>query len=158
MKTILMLICAAAWCCLWGQAAVASETARPLAAEGAPEVAWEKDIAQAWEATQRNGRPLLVFVTRDHCYYCTKMKDGTYASPAVAESVHTAFVPLLLDGGQPTPLLRELNVKGYPSTFVISPQAVVLDRIDGYVTPEVLASRLKALRPRPPSSKLASDP
>src|SRR5690606_12830170 len=105
-----------------------------------------------------NGRPLLVFVTRDQCYYCTKMKDGTYASPVVAESVRAAFVPLMLDGAQQSPLLRELNVTGYPSTFVISPQAVVLDRIDGYVTPEVLASRRKALRPRPPSVGLASEP
>ncbi len=122
------------------------------------EVAWQKDIGVAWQATQQHGRLLLVFVTRDHCYYCTKMKDGTYASPAVARSVQAAFVPLILDGTQPTPLLRELNVKGYPSTFVISPQAVVLDRIDGYVTPEVLASRLKAVRARPPSGKLASEP
>lgn len=153
-----MLVGAAAWCCLCVQATVASETARPLAATGAEEVAWQRDIAQAWQATQQNGRLLLVFVTRDHCYYCTKMKDGTYASPAVAQSVRAAFVPLMLDGAQQTPLLRELNVKGYPSTFVISPQAVVLDRIDGYVSPEVLANRLMALRPRPPSGKLAGDP
>lgn len=158
MKTTTILVCAAAWCCLWMQAAVASETARPLAAEGAQEVAWQKDIAQAWQTTQENGRPLLVFVTRDHCYYCTKMKDGTYASPAVARSVQAAFVPLMLDGADQTPLLRELNVRGYPSTFIISAQAVVLDRIDGYVTPEVLANRLMALRPRPPSGKLASGP
>ena len=153
-----MLVGAAAWCCLWVQANEASETARPLAAEGAQEVAWQRDIAEAWQATQQNGRLLLVFVTRDHCYYCAKMKDGTYASPAVARSVQAAFVPLMLDGAEQTPLLRELNVKGYPSTFIISPQAVVLDRIDGYVSPEVLASRLMALRPRPPSGKLASGP
>jgi thioredoxin-related protein len=157
-KTTTILMCAAAWCCLWMRANVASEAASPLAAEGAREVAWQKDIAQAWQATQENGRPLLVFVTRDHCHYCTKMKDGTYASPAVARSVQAEFVPLMLDGADQTPLLRELNVRGYPSTFVISAQAVVLDRIDGYVTPEVLTNRLMALRPRPPSGKLVSGP
>jgi thioredoxin-related protein len=157
-KTMTMLVGAAAWFGLCVQAAAASEKAHPLAAEGAQEVAWQKDIAEAWQATQQDGRLLLVFVTREHCYYCTKMKDGTYTSPAVARSVEAAFVPLMLDGAEQTPLLRELNVRGYPSTFVISPQAVVLDRIDGYVTPEVLANRLMALRPRPPSGKLASGP
>jgi thioredoxin-related protein len=100
----------------------------------------------------------LVFVTRDHCHYCDKMKDGTYASPLVTQSVKASFVPLLIDGRGQSPLLRELNVKGYPSTFVISPQAVVLDRIDGYVTPEVLAARLEAVRPRPPSDEVAGVP
>jgi len=157
-KTMTMLVGAAAWCSLCVQMAVAGETARPLAAEGAREVAWQKDIAQAWQETQQDGRLLLVFVTRAHCYYCAKMKDGTYASPVVARSVQAAYVPLMLDGADQTPLLRELNVRGYPSTFVISPQAVVLDRIDGYVSPEVLANRLKALRPRPPSGKLAAGP
>lgn len=158
MIVLTLLVCAAIWSCLSGQAATASETARPLASPGAREVAWQKDIAQAWQSSQQNGRLLLVFVTRDQCYYCTKMKDGTYASPLVMQSVASAYVPLMLDGAEQSPLLKELNVKGYPSTFVISPQAVVLDRIDGYVTPEVLATRLKALRPRPPSGKLASDP
>ena len=149
---------------LWASAAfgtfvhpsVASETARPAA--GSAQVAWHDDLNEAWQSTQRDGRPLLVFVTRDNCYYCTKMKDRTYASPTIAASVRGSFVPLMLDGSRSSALLRELNVRAFPSTFVISPQAVVLDRIDGYVTPEVLAARLEAVRPRPPSGKLVLDP
>jgi thioredoxin-related protein len=156
MLIMLLLLAAGSFVC--GTAVEASEAAGSTATPGAQEVAWQQDIAKAWEATQQNGRPLLVFVTRDHCYYCDKMKDGTFAAPTVAHNVHASFVPLMLDGRSNSPLLKELNVKGYPSTFVISPQAVVLDRIDGYVTPEVLAWRLKAIRPRPPSGKLASDP
>lgn len=153
-----ILWCVTAGLCLWVDSAVANELVLKQTTPGASEVAWHQDIAKAWEATQQNGRPLLVFVTRDQCYYCDKMKAGTLVSPLVVASLRAAFVPLILDGRQQSPLLKELNVKGYPSTFVISPQAVVLDRIDGYVTPEVLANRLKAIRPRPPSEKLASDP
>jgi hypothetical protein len=159
-----ILLCVTAGLCLWGglglwvdPAAANDATPRPTA-PGALGVAWHEDIAKAWETSQQNGRPLLVFVTRDQCYYCDKMKAGTLVSPLVVASLNAAFVPLILDGRRQSPLLKELNVKGYPSTFVISPDAVVLDRIDGYVTPEVLATRLKAIRPRPPSGKLASDP
>lgn len=150
--------CVTAGLCLWVNLAAASDATLKQSTPGAVEVAWHQDIASAWQATQQNGRPLLVFVTRDQCFYCDKMKAGTLVSPLVVASLKAAFVPLVLDGRQSSPLLKELNVKGYPSTFVISPQAVVLDRIDGYVTPEVLANRLKAIRPRPPSEKLASDP
>ncbi len=147
---------------LVSRGALAADTARPLAVSKAQSVQWHEDVRQAWRDTQQNGRLLLVFVTRDNCFYCTQMKRHTYSSPLVVEKMGGSFVPLLLNGSTSTPLLRELNVKAYPSTFVISPQAVVLDRIDGYVSPEVLASRLSALRPRSPASvppdKLASDP
>ncbi len=156
--TIRWLLSVTAGLCLWGQVVAANDTILVSTDPGAREVAWHKDIEAAWQSTQQNGRPLLVFVTRDQCYYCDKMKEGTYANPLVVASLRASFVSLILDGRGQSPLLRELNVKGYPSTFVISPDAVVLDRIDGYVTPEALATRLKAIRPRPPSSKLASDP
>ena len=158
MKQIIVLIGVAVAWVMNVRAVEANELLNPLADTGVREVAWNDDIAEGWQQSKRQGLPMLLFVTRDNCYYCTKMKDGTLTSPAVANSVHATFVPVILDGSKPSPLLRELNVRGFPSTFVISPQAVVLDRIDGYVTPEVLAGRLRAVRPRPPSSELARDP
>ncbi len=109
-------------------------------------VAWHTDLQEAWQITQREGRPLLVFVTHDHCAHCVKMSRGTYADLRLAEAINRAFVPLAIDGGGASPLLKELRVAAFPATFIISPQAVVLDRIDGYVTPDVLATRLAATR------------
>jgi protein disulfide-isomerase len=116
-------------------------------ADEATAVAWRTDLNAAWATTCKEGRPLLVFVTREDCAFCTQMKGRTYGNAVVAQLVNRSFVPLVLDGRQPLPLLRELNVKYYPSTFVISPQAVVLARYDGYVSPEDLARRLSLLRP-----------
>ena len=104
-------------------------------------VAWQTDVESAWSATRSNGRPLLVFVTRSHCAFCVQMKDRTYGNVAVAGAINRSFVPLVLDGGTTSPLLKELHVSVYPSTFVISPQAVILARIDGYVPPEAMAQR-----------------
>jgi hypothetical protein len=84
--------------------------------------------------------------------FCTKMKKSTLADRQVAARIDSAFVPLLLDGSQDCPLLKELNVKAYPATFVVSPDAVILDRIDGYVTADVLAKRLAK---QTPSAQLA---
>lgn len=118
-----------------------AETGPPAA------VVWHTTVESAWNATRQQGRPLLVFVTRDDCAYCVKMKDRTFRHATVAEAINRGYVPLVLDGGVPTPLLRELRVSMYPATFVISPQAVILARIDGFVPPEALASRLQMARP-----------
>ena len=127
-------------------------------ADETTKVAWHRDVANAWKATRQHGRPLLVFVTREDCFYCTQMNRRTYSNLTVAGAIHQSFVPLVLDGGTPCPLLEDLHVTAYPCTFVISAQAVILDRIEGFVAPEVLANRLNALRPQVPVAKVAKEP
>jgi len=131
---------------LTGQAASAAESGQ---------LVWHTDLNEAWKTTQREGRPLLVFITHDHCVHCVKMKNGTFAERRVAATISQSCVPLSLDGGDKSPLVKDLAIKGYPTTFFISPDAVVLDRIEGYVTPEVLLAHLTALRNVRPPGKLA---
>jgi protein disulfide-isomerase len=133
--------------------------AAPAIAGDAVKVAWHNDVESAWKETQQVGRPLLVFVTREQCLYCVQMRDRTYSDLAVAGTIRTSFVPLVLDGGGNTRLLKDLRVTAFPSTFVISPQAVILDRIDGYLAPDAFTKRLNSLRPPyVPVAKVAKDP
>ena len=118
----------------------------PLAAAEQAPVAWHRDVKSAWQSTQQQGRPLLVFVTSSHCLYCTKMKQATYSNPAVAATINRSFVPLVLDGETPSPLLKDLAVKAFPATFIISRDAIILDRMDGYVAPDKLMARLAAIQ------------
>jgi thioredoxin-related protein len=131
----------------------AAELAKPV-----EKVVWNTDVADAWRISRQQGRPLLVFVTRERCFYCTQMKDRTYASHTIAGTINRSFVPLVLDGGTSSSLVRELRVASYPATFIISPQAVVLDRIDGYVPPETLAARLSSAQAHVAPTKMARSP
>jgi thioredoxin-related protein len=115
-------------------------------AEEVPTVSWHTELASAWAESCQQSRPMLVFVTCPNCRFCDKMKQGTFARPDMAEVINRAFVPLVLNGGSDAPLVKELNVKYYPATFVISPQAVILARIDGYVSPEQFAAKLTSLQ------------
>jgi thioredoxin-related protein len=117
-----------------------------LRAEEPASVTWHNDVALAWSAASQHGRPMLVFVTCPNCRFCDKMKQGTFARPDMAETINRAFVPLAVDGGSDAPLVKELNVKYYPATFIISPQAVILARIDGYVSPEQFTQHLVRLQ------------
>lgn len=131
----------------------------PAVAGDAGKVAWHNDVEVAWKETQQHGRPLLVFVTKEQCFYCVQMKDRTYSDASVAGTIRASYVPLVLDGGGNTQLLKDLRVTSFPSTFVISPQAVILDRIDGYLAPEAFAKRLNSWRPPyVPVAKMAKDP
>jgi protein disulfide-isomerase len=116
-----------------------------MADEPAP-VAWHTEVATAWSETCQKGRPLLLFVTCENCRFCDKMKQGTYARADVAEMINRSFVPLVVDGRDRAPLVQELKVKYYPCTFIISPQAVILARFEGYVSPEQFADRMTLLQ------------
>ena len=113
-------------------------------------VAWHTDVNAAWQSSQSQQRPMLVYVTRDHCVFCVKMKQQTWTDDRVALAIRDGYVPLFVDGTVPSPLMKDLAVSGYPTTFVISPQAVILERFNGYVAPEALATRLILLRSQPP--------
>ncbi len=144
--------------CVGGMLVLALTLPRSVTAGDVTPVVWHSDAQNAWKATQANGRPLLIFVTRDNCYHCTQMKDRTYRNPAVAGAINRSYVPLVLDGGSNSPLLKELNVTAYPSTFVVSPQAVILDRIVGFIAPEALSGRLNSRTPVMPVAKVAKVP
>jgi hypothetical protein len=73
------------------------------------------------------------------------MKRGTLVDQRVARAIAAGYVPLVLDATQPSPLATDLDVKAFPALFVISTQAVVLDRIDGYVAADALSNRLTLL-------------
>ena len=121
-------------------------TDRPARATEPNAVLWHRDVKTAWQSTQQQNRPLLVFVTTNHCLYCSKMKQSTLSNPAVVATINRSFVPLVLSGETPSPLLADLAVTGFPATFIISQEAVILARLDGYVPPETLMSQLAAVR------------
>jgi uncharacterized protein YyaL (SSP411 family) len=128
--------------------------ARQTSAAQPQPISWHSDVNVAWKSTQKGGRLLLVFVTAKNCGYCTKMKQVTYADPAVADVVNRSFVPLVIDAESANPLVKELAVTGYPATFIISPDALILDRLDGYVSAEKLMNRLATIRASPTGKEL----
>jgi protein disulfide-isomerase len=130
-------------------------TPQLAAAADAAKITWHADVNQAWQTAQQQNRPLLVFVTADNCLYCTKMKQSTLVDPAIAANVNRSCVALVLDAKDNSPLLKELAVKSYPMTFLISPQAVVLARIEGYVPAQALRTKLAQVNQRPTAVAVA---
>lgn len=113
-------------------------------------VSWSNSVEDAWRTAGSLGRPMIVFVTRTGCLPCARMKTMTFVDRRVTGLINDRFVAVTLDGAQPTPLLNELKVHAVPATFVISPEAKILARFDGYLAPEALVARLAALSPSPP--------
>jgi uncharacterized protein YyaL (SSP411 family) len=111
-----------------------------------PQGAWHSDLDAAWQQSQDLGQPMLLFVTMDSCTYCTKMAQHTFTDAGVRADLASSYVAASVDGVEHPQVARQLKVRAYPATFLVSPDTRVLDRIDGYVTPLELRRRLSKAR------------
>jgi uncharacterized protein YyaL (SSP411 family) len=117
------------------------------AASRAGEIAWESDVDAAWRAAVAQQRPVLLFVTRANCRYCVEMKQKTFRDPDVAECIGQGFVPVAVDAARIEELVKHLGLAAYPTTLIISPQAQVIDRMQGFLPAERLLPRLERAAP-----------
>ena len=106
------------------------------------EIAWLRDADKAWAEAVKADRPLVLFITRPNCRYCKKMKSVTFADAEVSAQINSSFVPLVIDPKTDAALIKELKIASFPTTLIISPEAVTLERIKGYLPPQEFLERL----------------
>ena len=110
----------------------------------AAEIGWSTDLDDAWKQAVTQNRPLLIFVSSPGCKYCTLMNRDTYGDAAVAAQIKRSFVPVVIDASRSGRLVRELKVQAFPTTLVVSPRSVLIDRLEGYAPPKQMKQRLVA--------------
>lgn len=110
------------------------------------DIAWLSDADQAWQRSVSEGRPLLLFITRSNCKFCTQMKRETFADAEVKAQISAQFVPLAIDPKTDPALIKDLKVTSFPTTLIISSDGFALDRIKGYLPPRRFQERLTASR------------
>ncbi|MEX0715318.1 MAG: DUF255 domain-containing protein [Planctomycetaceae bacterium] len=116
------------------------------AAESAAEseISWLGDLEAAHRLALEMNRPLLITFGAKWCTFCKKMDANTFADPAVVRAVNGSYVPVRLDFDAEPRVARVLEVRSIPCTIVLSPQADLLARVDGYVDPQRYAAALAA--------------
>lgn len=128
----------------------ASLGTNPAAGQAHP-ISWDRDLERAWQSAQQRQRPLLLYVTSEHCHYCTLMKQQTWRHPAVASAVNQSFVAAEVSTNFKDRVAEALQIRALPTTLVISPERKVLARFDGYIRPDQLIKQLEELPVQPVS-------
>lgn len=139
MKRELVLLTGAGLIILVGVAVVqfrSAPTAAPNAVGLAPErvepIAWRTNLYAAHQESVQSDKPLLVLFDAAWCGHCQKLKTETLGQPRLRRHVNKAFIPVRLNFDEATEVAEVLEVTSLPCTIVLSPQADLLGRIDGY--------------------------
>ena len=97
----------------------------------------------AWTASQKSNRPILLYVTMPGCPHCDKMMEETYHLPNVKQMVSQSFETVYVSRKTHPALVKSLKVKWYPTTVLVGTNNKVVDVIEGFVDAKVFQRRLK---------------
>ncbi|MCR9202766.1 MAG: DUF255 domain-containing protein [Planctomycetaceae bacterium] len=129
-------------------------------AAAADKVNWQTDVEAALRTANKSNQLVLMKFTADWCVYCKKMEHETFTRPTVAATVNQSFVPVLVDADKHADLVKHLQIKRLPSMLVVSPEMVILKRINGYRTEQKLMPDLNSViaehRPNTPPVNVVS--
>lgn len=109
---------------------------------------WQPDIYQAHKLAVESGKPMLLVFGADWCVFCKKLEQTTLAEPEMVKYINANFVPVHVDVDKEKKVASILDVKSLPCTIVLSPDADLLGRIEGYEKSPSLYRKLASAKQR----------
>lgn len=103
---------------------------------------WQPTVDDGWIAATEQQRPLLLFVTKPRCSYCDKLKAETLSDARVVDRIDANYVAVHVASKDAPKLVQHFQIKAYPTTLVVSPDAQLLTSIRGFLGPEEFLRRL----------------
>lgn len=125
-----------------GMLALAAALSFAQTASAQSKVNWETDVESALRKANQTQQLVLMKFTADWCVYCKKMEHETFTRPIVTATVNKNFVPVLVDADKHADLVKHMQIKRLPAMLIVSPQMVILKRINGYRTEDKLLPEL----------------
>ena len=116
-------------------------------------VKWRNSLRAVSEESKRTGKPMLLKFTAEWCTYCHKM-EKSFDQRDVSKLVNDNFIPIKVDADEKKELVKELEIAGFPTTVIISPEFKVMQKITGFKGPEELEELLTVIIPPAPAGRV----
>ncbi|MEL6899208.1 MAG: thioredoxin fold domain-containing protein [Planctomycetota bacterium] len=99
------------------------------------EIPWHTAPQPTLQASRASGKPILVFVTREGCPPCKKMKEQTWVDPMVSRVVSENFESLFLHNSNHADVVKKMGIRFFPTTLIYSPGGKYVGQKTGYMEP-----------------------
>ena len=85
---------------------------------------------------------MLIVFGADWCHFCKKLEKESLGHPQIAQYINQSFVPVHLDFDQSEREAKILGIEAIPCVVALTPQAELVGRLDGFVSPKQVADML----------------
>lgn len=99
------------------------------------EIQWQPDYETAVKAAGSANKPILLELYMEGCGHCARLHKETLVDAKVIEAVNAGFVPVRIEGRGRMDLVKKFDVKGAPTTLLLSPQEQEKHRFVGFQSP-----------------------
>ena len=112
-------------------AAVAAALAG-LRADEPGQLKWQTNLNEAHRLSMESHKPMLLVFGAEWCHFCKKLERTTLTNEELARYIDANFIPVHIDADEQKRVAEILEVKSLPCTVVLSPEADLLTRFNGF--------------------------
>jgi uncharacterized protein YyaL (SSP411 family) len=102
---------------------------------GMSEGTWQTDYENAVKEAVAANKPILLELYMEGCSHCARLHRETLVDDQVTSAINANFVPVRIEGRGRMDLVKKFDVKGAPTTLILSPQEQEKHRFVGFQTP-----------------------
>jgi thioredoxin-related protein len=95
-------------------------------------IKWQTDLHAAHRLSQQTGKPMLFVFGADWCTWCKKLEKTTLTDRELVGYINANFIPIHIDADRDPRVVKILEAEGLPCAVVLSPNADLLGRINGF--------------------------
>jgi thiol-disulfide isomerase/thioredoxin len=107
-------------------------------------IQWQTDLHAAHRLSRQTNRPMLFVFGADWCTWCKKLEKTTLTDRELVTYINANFVPIHIDADRDPRVAEILEAEAFPCAVVLSPNADLLGRINGFKDPAGYRSALSA--------------
>ncbi len=107
-------------------------SAPPLPGLTTQKIRWNYNLKTAHKLAIEQDKPLLIVFGASWCTYCHKLERETLGDKRITAAVERDFIPVHLDFDRDAKIAKILEVERLPCTVILSPQADLLLKHEGY--------------------------
>jgi thioredoxin-like negative regulator of GroEL len=105
----------------------------------AEEVQWRTEYVKARQEALEKGRPLVIDLGTENCFWCKQLDQRTFKDPGIAALLNEQCVPLRIDAERSPGLAQALQIQTFPTLVFAAPDGRILGYQEGFLE----APRLK---------------
>jgi len=99
------------------------------------EIKWQTDYEAAVKEAAAADKPILLELYMEGCGHCARLHSETLVDDQVTGAVNAQFIPVRIEGRGRMDLVKKFDVKGAPTTLILSPQEQEKHRFVGFQSP-----------------------
>ena len=116
----------------------------PAGTTGTSKLQWQQNLKGAQKLALQQNKPMLIVFGASWCTYCHKLERETLSDRRIVNFIEQEFIPVHLDFDKDAKIAKILEVERLPCTVILTPEADLLLRSEGFAVPKDFQATLSS--------------